>query len=82
MYIYICYYALVQHWIDSLFLAQVTYTCVSVSAGGHAACSAPYSLRFLVLRTLVAPESSAKHDFALKRHENSDEFSRHNAQHT
>ena len=48
-----------QHWIDSPFLAQVTYTCVSISAGGHAACSAPYSLRFLVLRTLVAPESSA-----------------------
>ena len=29
-----------QHWIDSPFLAQVTYTCVSISAGGHAACSA------------------------------------------
>ena len=29
-----------QHWIDSPFLAQVTYTCVSISAGEQAACSA------------------------------------------
>ena len=30
----------VTAWIDSPFLAQVTYTCVSISAGEQAACSA------------------------------------------
>ena len=30
----------VTAWIDSPFLAQVTYTCVSISAGGKAACPA------------------------------------------
>ena len=45
----------VTAWIDSPFLAQVTYTCVSISAGGHAPCSAPYSRR----EPLVDPENSA-----------------------
>ena len=54
----------VTAWIDSPFLAQVTYTCVSISAGGHAPCSAPYSRR----EPLVDPENSAAPPLQLDAH--------------